>query len=165
MPPRLWAVLLAFTLAACTCDSRRCLPSNCDGCCSAADLCVQGAPDSACGLGGADCIDCGAGKCTAGSCATRACTGTSCPADLVCDASTGLCVVRPACLDDGGCPTGLLCVRELKLCSIHCAVGADCPLSAKNCSFNTCRCSSDDICRAGPDAGALKCDPVGKLCR
>ena len=160
----LWG-LLAW-LSACTCDSRRCNPSNCETCCSAEDTCVLGGPPSRCGLAGADCVDCGTGQCVNGSCSSQVCTGTSCPANLVCDLDGGTCIARPACALDGGCPAGLLCVRELKLCSTRCAGGADCPDSAKNCSFNTSRCSSDAICRAGQsDAGALSCDPAGKLCR
>lgn len=160
------SLVLLLTAAACTCDSRRCNPGNCDGCCGPDDSCVLGGPASACGLGGADCVDCGAGTCASGSCSSQTCTGTSCPPNLVCDLDGGKCIERPACATDGGCPAGLLCVRELKLCSTHCAVGSDCPLSAKNCSFNTCRCSSDLICRSGlADAGTLSCDPIGKLCR
>ena len=163
---RRWALLLWLSAVGCTCDSRRCVPETCAGCCSTDDRCVLGGPSAACGLLGAACADCGKGACVGGSCTRLSCDAMSCPPDKVCDADAGLCIARPACLPDAGCPEGLRCTRELRLCATYCTTSDDCPVSSKNCSFTTCRCTSDAICRSGlADAGSLVCDPVGKLCR
>ncbi|MBK7864054.1 MAG: hypothetical protein IPJ65_36705 [Archangiaceae bacterium] len=63
------AGLSALVALSCGPVSVRCLPSNCDGCCSADGVCQRGQLVRACGHGGDTCQDCG----SAGSCIEQQC--------------------------------------------------------------------------------------------
>jgi hypothetical protein len=57
-------VLWVLTSVACdtgpTFTAQICSPTNCDGCCTIADVCARGVEVSACGVGGNACVVCGA---------------------------------------------------------------------------------------------------------
>lgn len=67
---RISLLLATFALATSGCVIRNhCTPNNCDGCCDATGMCLDGKTTDACGQRGAACSACmGAATCTAGVC-------------------------------------------------------------------------------------------------
>ncbi len=60
--------LMAASLS-CGPSPKKCLPSNCNGCCAADDTCKAFPSDTTCGVNGAVCVSCSGGTtCVAGSC-------------------------------------------------------------------------------------------------
>lgn len=84
------ALAVGISLGLCAglgCGPATCTPDNCSGCCDEAGQCRAGNTAAACGLGGSECISCGASVCKAdGTCF------------LTADGSV------PVLLDDGGFP-------------------------------------------------------------
>lgn len=161
-------------------DINGCNPATCGGCCDKTGTCRTGLETSACGMGGYECVDCGAFNASCNS-ATHTC-GASTP----CNASTcpnGCCTAAGVCVDGSSnaacgtsgqacatCPSGTNCDP-----SWHTCVGSqDCgPWNCGGCCdlWGNCNWGGDTwACGMGggfcQDCGSqgLSCDPNSYTC-
>lgn len=130
-----------------------CGPDNCQGCCDANGVCVDGDIDSECGRGGFACQDCaGEASCEDGGCLAK-CGPDTCAG--CCDA-TGLCVdgdTNPSCGKGGGVCAN--CESITSVCS-----GAECV--APDCAANCNGCCNGADCVVVPNAN--QCGSAGEAC-
>lgn len=118
-----------------------CGPANCDGCCIG-DICIPGFDDTACGLKGVQCTNCGA-------------TGSACSAARTCGP-------KPKCGPDNcaGCCSGDVCV--VATTSLACGKGGE---TCKTCGTgNACNAG---VCQPSSTCGPGSCPDgccVGAVC-
>lgn len=149
---------LLCTAGQCTPPSTVCNALNCATCC-VGDVCAVGTQNTACGVGGGECLNCvnqnPTRVCQSGVCQLPACGPTTCP-NGCCDGNT--CVVGT---QDGACgPTG----------GAQCA---DCTLTGQVCQGRQCRdrcgpancggcCQANNNCAVGIESDA--CGDLGLAC-
>jgi hypothetical protein len=132
-----------------------CGPGNCPGCCVGADVCAVGAQDTACGLGGGQCLNCaGQGRvCQGGACQVPVCGPANCAG--CCSGNT--CVLgidNTACGQAGAqcndcTPGGQVC--QARQCQAKCG-----PANCVGC------CTAGNACAVGFTNGA--CGSAGAAC-
>lgn len=138
----------------------RCLDS-CAGCCDLAGVCRPGGDIFACGVGGVDCLDCGAlgFGCTSGQCVGEPpkCSPSTCPG---------------CCDDQGMCRPG----SETNACGASGGACVDCGGQQQGCVAGTCQgapptcgpsncggcCDANGECREGSADGT--CGAGGVAC-
>lgn len=130
-----------------------CGPGNCQGCCDAQGLCVEGEDQDRCGNGGLACEDCAStATCEAGVC-VQACGPDTCAG---CCSPSGLCVPGDA---DDGCGRGggscANCSTLQSVCSEGLCVAPDCAATCTGC------CSGSD-CIVVPIPA--QCGAAGMAC-
>jgi hypothetical protein len=142
-----------------------CGPANCAGCCIGADVCAVGSQNTACGLAGAQCLNCtGQGKvCQGGSCQTPVCGPGNCAG--CCSGNT--CVIGT---QDNACgQAGAACndctpgnqVCQGRVCQAKCGPGncAGCCTPANACALGF----TNGSCGSG-GAACSNCTAVGSTC-
>ncbi len=151
-----------------TCTDQSCGPKTCPGgCCTASGTCVSGVSPTACGQGGAACVDCGSSMiCVGGMCMDGTpCTPQNCAG--CCGGQDG-----NTCLggtDDGACGTGGFVCQNCATFKQTCTMGS----CGVPCSPSTCQgCCYGDICAQGDQtqycgtggASCVDCGMQGKQC-
>ncbi|HQB44935.1 MAG TPA: hypothetical protein PLV85_15080, partial [Polyangiaceae bacterium] len=133
-----------------------CGPSNCTGCCNAADQCITTPSASFCGRHGAYCVSCGPGQsCSLGTCVDDVCSPSNCAGCC----QNGQCVSGDL---ESACGTGGI---ECSICKANesCVTGAC--VASSVCDANNCGngCCIKGVCMPGRTGeacgkGGIQCE-------
>lgn len=142
-----------------------CGPANCAGCCIGADVCAVGGQDTACGLGGGQCINCvGQGRvCQGGACEAPACGPANCAG--CCSGNTCVLGTQDSACGQAGAqcndctPGGQVC--QARQCQAKCG-----PANCVGCCTTGNACSVGFTNTACGSAGAAcsNCTAAGSTC-
>ncbi|MBZ5637609.1 MAG: hypothetical protein LAO51_02510 [Acidobacteriia bacterium] len=140
---------------ACACSATSC-PA---GCCSGT-TCTAPPDPSACGIGGAACIDCGltGDACVGGVCHCDG--GSACGSGQRC--FNGTCICDPISCPLGCCSGTTCTTPSASACGIGGVACLDCGMTADSCVNGVCRCDGASAC--GPEQrcsnATCVCDPI-----
>lgn len=142
-----------------------CGPANCAGCCIGADVCAVGSQNTACGVAGAQCLNCaGLGQvCQGGACQAPACGPANCAG--CCSGNT--CVLGTqdnACGQSGAQCND--CTPGNQVCQGRQCVSACTPANCAGCCTATNACAvgfTNGACGSG-GAACVNCVAAGSTC-